>query len=112
MPTSIASPPALQLIPLVAQNQRLSVQLAGTTYNLETRWNIQANCWVLWISDVDSNPLAGPIALVSGADLLEQFEYLDIGGSLFVYDSAGPPGTNPTFTSLGVTSNLYFQQAA
>jgi hypothetical protein len=95
-------------VPLSPRPQRLSVTLLGVTFNLRTRWSNAGNCWLLDLSDVDMNPLIGSIPLVTGADLLEQYGYLGIGGGFFVQNTSGPPDTVPGFTELGTTSQLIF----
>lgn len=99
---------ATYLIPLLPQPQRLAVQLAGVNYNLRTYWNGPVGCWNMDIADADDNPILGGIALVTGADLLEQFGYLDFGGQLVVYDTVGPADAVPGFSGLGTTGGLYF----
>ena len=104
------SPVAFE-IPLQATPQTLSVSLNGNTYNLTVHWcdgpTIQSPCWILDIADVNDNPLAQGIPMVTGADLLEQFGYLGIGGQLFVQTDNDPDAV-PTFTNLGTIGHLYF----
>jgi hypothetical protein len=46
--------------------------------------------------------------LVTGADLLEQFEYLGFAGKMLVWSSEGPWYAIPTFDTLGMNSNVYY----
>jgi hypothetical protein len=94
-------------IPLQSIPQTLSVSLNGTVYNLTVKWNWIMQAWVMDIADSGGNPLVGGIPLVPGADLLEQYEYLGIGGSMVVNNSFNPY-TPPTFTNLGSQCNLLF----
>lgn len=96
------------ILPLLPRPQRLSVVLNNTTYRLRTRWLSTVGCWTLDISDRDNNLLIGSIALVRGADLLEQFGYVGIGGKLFAYNTQGPPDDPPGFTTLGNISQVVF----
>ncbi len=88
------------------------VELLGTTYTLHFNWNKRAACWVVDFFDSTNQfkVLCG-IPLVTGADLLEQFLYLDLGRRAFLTAmTIGPgfsPDTVPTFTNLGVDGHLY-----
>jgi hypothetical protein len=95
-------------LPLISQPQILSVMLLGITYNLRTRWSVGSNCWVIDIADQDNNSLATSIPLITGADILEQYRYLNIDGGLYVQESSGPPDVVPGFTQLGGTGQLLF----
>lgn len=95
------------LIPLVSSPQRLSISLAGTTYNLRVYWCRPAQVWILDILDVNSKPLILNIPLVTGADLLAQYTYAGIAGKLFAQTTTGTL-LPPTFANLGSAGNLYF----
>ena len=94
-------------IPLQPLNQKLSIALAGVTYQLTVRWNAASQCWMLDIADDSGDDLLTGIPLVTGCDLLEQFEYVGIGGALVV-QSTNDPTLVPNFSSLGSTGFLYF----
>lgn len=95
-------------LPLLPQPQTLQVLLLGVTYSLRTRWSVSQNCWCLDIADQDNNALVGSIPIVTGADLLEQYGYLEIGGGLYVFNTQGAPDTVPGFSNLGTTALLLF----
>jgi hypothetical protein len=95
------------VIPLQPTNQLLSVTLNGVLYNLRVIWNAIAQIWVMDIYDSSSNPVLLGVPLVSGGDLLWQFEYLGIGGQMYAQTS-NDTDAPPTFTNLGVTSQLYY----
>ena len=94
-------------IPLIAAGQTFSVMLAGVSYNMTVRWNIPAACWMLDIADTNDNPILSGLPMITGADLLEQYGYLNIGGQLIV-SSDNDPNQVPTYTSLGTLGHLYF----
>lgn len=96
------------LFPLLSKPQKLSIALLGVTYNLRTRWSVSSSCWLLDLATEDDVPLVGSIPLVTGADLLEQYRYLEVGGGIIVESTQGPPDTVPSFTSLGSTGQVYF----
>lgn len=64
--------------------------------------------WELSIGDSNGNPLACGIPLVTNCDLLEQYEYLGIGGQLYVATPGPDLLKPPTEDNLGQTSFLYF----
>lgn len=90
-----------------AQAQSFSIQLAGIVYNMTLKWNTQNGSWVLDIYDQSNDLIIGGIPLITGADLLEQYAYLGLGGSL-VAQTDNDVGIVPTFESLGAAANLYF----
>lgn len=100
-----------QILPLRPVPQRFVTQLAGVTYNLRTRWSVGSDCWMLDISDQDNTPILGSIPLVTGADLLEQYGYLNFGGALYAFSTVGPPDVVPTLGDLGVTAFAIFVPA-
>lgn len=93
-------------IPLTAQAQTFSVG-GNSTYNLRVTWCEPALCWILDILDGDNVPMVEGIPLVTGVDLLSQYEYLGIGGALVVQTDSDPASV-PTYTSLGSTGHLYY----
>lgn len=94
-------------IPLIASPQSLNISLLGVQYGLLITWNPQSQVWLLDIADNQNNPLVQGIPMVTGTDLLGQYAYLGLGGSLFVYVDYNPDAL-PSFTDLGQQSNLYF----
>jgi hypothetical protein len=94
-------------IPLVAAPQTLSVTLAGTTYQLRLAWCKPAQAWTLYLAAADGTPLVNGVPLVTGANLLEPFAYMDFGGQLYVVTDHDADA-QPTFASLGDRSHLLF----
>ena len=97
------------LIPLQSNNQTLSVYLGTVQYNLYVHWCAPANCWIVDISDANNNPLVGGIPLITGADLLAQYEYLGFDVALIV-QTANDALAVPTYQNLGTSGNLYAVQ--
>ncbi len=63
-----------------------------------------------WVMDINDNlgfHIACGIPLVTGANLLAQFDYLNFNASLFVL-SDGYPDEVPTFDNLGTDSHVYW----
>lgn len=94
-------------IPLIQSNQTLTISLAGISYNLRVVWNNIAQSWTLDILDKNNNAIVTGIPIVTGADLLEQFGYLNFGGRL-IAQTDNDPNAIPTFANLGLTGNLFF----
>ncbi len=94
-------------ITLNSQPQKLTVSLAGVQYTLIVLWNTINGTWVIDLEDSSGNPILTGIPLVPNIDLLEQFAYLNIGGSLVV-QTDGNVNALPTFDNLGIGSHLYF----
>lgn len=95
-------------IPLSPQPQRFSITLAQISYRMTVRWiDTDDGGWVLDIADSNSVPIVSGIPLVTGADLLEQYGYLNFGGELIVQTDTDLNAV-PTYSNLGVTSHLYF----
>ena len=94
-------------IPLVNTPQTLGISLSGTVYTLRVTWCWPASVWILDILDSSANPILTGVPMVTGANLLEQYAYLGIGGKLYV-QSDNDPGAPPTFTNLGQQGHLYY----
>ncbi len=95
-------------IPLGTGPQTMRVALASITYKLTLRWRDADQAgWILDIEADDGTPLVYGIPLVTGIDLLGQYQHLGFGGALYAI-TTGDAEAAPTFDSLGVTSFLYF----
>lgn len=94
-------------VPLSPEPQTFIIALAGVNYRLTTSWCGPAGHWILDIAQTGGEPIVAGIPLVTGVDLLKQYEYLGLGGKLFV-QSAGDATAIPNFEGLGVASKLYF----
>lgn len=84
----------------------------NTTYTLTVKWNDIMQFWFLDVGDIDNSPIVCGIPMVTGADLLGPYAYLDIGCQFFVYNGTNPdlpPTQNGTNSDLGVDCNLYAQ---
>ena len=93
-------------VPLNGQPQTLRVTLGNVPYQLTVQWR-NACGWVLDIATVSGVAILQGVPLVTGADLLAQYRYLGIPGSLFVSTDADPDAV-PTYANLGTASHLYF----
>ena len=107
-------------IPLTGAPQRFSSPLPiegsanlATAYTLTFQYRdadlaIAGGCgWTLDLADQGGTPIVCGIPLVTGVDLLAQYDYLNIGGHLVVSSAGNPPAT-PTFDTLGSGGHLYW----
>lgn len=93
-------------IPFSSPPETFSITIAGIEYQLTATWCDPAQCWTLAIADSSGNPILSSIPIVTGADLLEQYDYLNLGFQLIVQTDSDPNAV-PTFTNLGTTGHVY-----
>lgn len=93
-------------IPLRSTPQRFAITLGIGTI-LTFVWNKSAGCWVIDIDASGGVPILHGVPIVTGADLLEQFAYLGLGGAL-ISQTDHDTDAVPTFTNLGTSGHLYF----
>ena len=100
-------------LPLSPEAQNFIIQLGATTYTVDIYWNDDVNgkCWMLDISDSAGNPIVQGIPIITGADLLAQYAYLDFTGQL-IAQTATDPDAVPTNTNLGINGNVFYVAAA
>ncbi|MEE3504830.1 hypothetical protein QN399_00885 [Pseudomonas sp. 10C3] len=95
-------------IPMTPTPQTFVVSLSGVSYRLTAQWrNSEGAGWVLDIADNSGTPIIQGIPLVTGINLLDQYDYLGLGGVLWCQTTADPDAV-PTFTNLGIDSHLYW----
>ncbi len=96
------------IIPLTPAPQKFYVSLLGVVYRFTVKYQDSYTAgWVLDIANESDEPIIGGIPLVTGANLLAQYEYLGIGVPLYVATD-GNLDAVPTFTNLGLQCKLYF----
>ena len=94
-------------VPLIHVSQTLQISLVGVVYNFLIRWCDPVSTWLLDIADEDGVAIANGLPLITGADLLEQYAYLGIGGQLAVQTDNDTDAV-PNAYNLGTQGNLYF----
>jgi hypothetical protein len=105
------------LIPFSGVPESFTVTVNGIEYGFYTRFNSVSNCWMLWISDTDGNPLLSSIMMVTGTDLLGPYPDLGFGFQLVV-QSVGDVDNDqlpteplvdhtPAYGDLGVVGFVY-----
>lgn len=92
-------------IPLSPDNQQFNIAINGATYTIRAIWRDDGG-WVIDLMDSGGTAIISSIPLVTGADLLSQYRYLELGFVMMVIcDVAGQD--YPTKTDLGTYSHLY-----
>lgn len=94
-------------IPLRAEPQTFLIDLAGDSYRMTIRWCGAMAAWVLDLDTPEREAVLHGIPLVTGTDLLGQYEYLGIEGQLRV-QTLGDLEAIPTFENLGTNGVLFF----
>ena len=94
------------IVPVQNIPQRFEIELRGTTYTIENRWNSQMGYWELDWYDADGLPLVMAMAVLAGVNLLDPYPELPPGGMVVLTD--GDDGVDPTLAGLGVESQLYY----
>lgn len=101
--------PVLFVIPLSNVPQTFDIALGGKALTITSRWNDFCG-WVLDIFDeVDTVPLVCALPLVTGTNILKQFDFLRIPGQLWIITD-GDAYAVPTQQNLGIASFLYYVQ--
>jgi hypothetical protein len=96
------------LIPLQPANQVFTITLAGVQYQFTVKWNDANQAWTLDIADATgANPIISGIPIVTGADLLAPYGYLNFGGQL-IAQTTNDTNAVPTLANLGSAGNVYF----
>lgn len=92
------------------QPQTMFVQFPnGKTYQLRLIYQFTPNdCWLLDINDAFGNSILCGVPLITGADLLAQYEYLGFDCSLYCTTDADV-GAVPKFYNLGKTAHLWLE---
>jgi len=82
----------------------LPVNGGNVTLTFSFMWNDVGGYWFMSITDNNGNLLLDAIPVITGqypaADILRQYQYLNIGSAYLVPASAGLPD-NPSFDDLG-----------
>lgn len=95
-------------IPLKPEAQTFKTTLSGVDYWLTLTYiDVEEGGWILTIADASQNPIIAGIPLVTGANLLAQYESFGLPGRLWVQTTFNPDAV-PTYQNLGSESFLYW----
>lgn len=92
-------------IPLNKFAEEFNVEIGGVTYLLRTHWNQALNEWTLDLGRSVNEWLICNLALVAGQNLLQQYDFLNLGFELYAVTD-GDNYADPTETNLGTDSHL------
>lgn len=96
-------------IPLTNVPQQFAITLSGTQLIIVCRWNAQTSLWEMELVDAVTNTsLIACLPLVTGCDLLSQYQHLGLGGQLIVFTDGDDLQSPPTLENLGADANLYY----
>ncbi|MDN8543373.1 hypothetical protein QZH36_18375 [Erwinia sp. BC051422] len=90
-------------IPLTPDNQLFDISINNSDYKMRIIW--RESGWFLDLQNSDGGDIIAGIPLVTGADLVAQYAYLQLGFGLWLFsDSSG--NTAPDQYDLGYTAHL------
>lgn len=89
-------------VPLRAQNEVFDIDLGNSSFRMRLYWNKVMGAWIFDLMDSDGNPITQHQPLVTGVNILDQFNYKELGGIFVVYKDM------PDKTNLGSVNNLYW----
>lgn len=93
-------------VPALPTPQSFGISLGGLDLNMNLAFKGAAG-WVMDVANNVGDALLSGVPLVTGGNLLEQFEHLGIPGGLWVQTKNAPDAV-PTFDNLGVESFLFY----
>ncbi|MBX6956720.1 hypothetical protein EX227_02800 [Providencia rettgeri] len=91
---------------LLARSQEFDIQLSGVNYHLSVTYRGPAG-WTLDIMTQDKELILAGIPIVSGVDILEQYQYMGFKGSLFFV--CEDMEDELSYEQFGVRNKLYFK---
>lgn len=94
-------------IPLTPEPQTFAIELGGVSRRMRFYWCKDAQCWCFDIQDQRGVDLLTGVPVVTGTDLLGQYAYMGLGGSI-VAQTDHQPDAVPTFANLGTSGRVYF----
>lgn len=97
-----------QEFPLRPEAQQMTIQLGEASYSVRFGWaDRPEGGWFLDIGDVNGNTLINGLPLTAGDNVLQQFDYLGIGGEIRV-ETDGNDLVEPTYANLGSNGKVLF----
>lgn len=72
-------------------------------FNFFLKYNTEQKCWEMDLCDKNKNPLVASIPLVCGLNILEQYDYLNIGSAYIVKTDPNITVDRPNEYNLGST---------
>lgn len=102
---------ATVIIPLTTDpndtfSSTIPVNGENKTFYFSLRYNDEAGYWVMDLSDVNKTPIVSSIPLITGINILEQYEYLHIGKAYIIKTDDSLLADKPDTTNLGTVFQL------
>lgn len=98
----------VQEFPLRPEAQKMTIQLGTSTYSVRFGWaDSPEGGWFIDIGDVNGNALINGLPLTAGENILQQFDYLGIGGEIRVATDVDEL-REPTYDNLGSNGKVFF----
>ena len=98
-------------IPTSPTAQTFQIALGDVLYQVTLRWIGAQGAWNLDLGDANGVPVLCGLPVLPGVDLLAQYAYLGIGGSIVVSNDPDP-GNPPTYEGLGGDGRIYYVVAS
>ncbi|MBP2167722.1 hypothetical protein J2125_000914 [Erwinia toletana] len=92
-------------IPLTPDNQQFTILIGNLSWRIRLLWRDDAG-WIMDLQQSDGTAIISGIPLVSGVDLLAQYNSLGFGFSLYFLSDVDTQ-QYATKTDLGSNSHLY-----
>lgn len=92
--------------PLSPNAQQMTVPIGERELTFRFAWaDSPDGGWFMDISSLDGTPLARGLPLTAGENILQQLDYLGIGGEIRVQTDADPL-VEPTYDNLGLNGRV------
>ncbi len=92
--------------PLSPNAQQMTVPIGGSELTFRFAWaDSPDGGWFVDISRLDGTPLVRGLPLTAGENVLQKFDYLGIGGAIYVQTDADPL-IEPTYDNLGLNGRV------
>jgi hypothetical protein len=93
--------------PLSPSAQQMTVPIGARELTFRFAWSDSpAGGWFVDISSIDGTPLVRGLPLTAGENVLQQFNYLGIGGAIHVQTDVDPL-VEPTYDNLGLNGRVF-----
>ena len=96
-------------LPLSNVPEKFDISLSDVNYILVSRWNdADEGGWIIDFYNENESPILMNVPLVTGDNLLGQYEYVGIAGDIYVFTD-GDDFAVPTIDNLGNGADVYFE---
>lgn len=94
--------------PLRPEAQVMTIEMASVLYTVRFGWaDTPDGGWFMDLGTYEGTPLIRGLPLTAGENILQQFDYLGIGGEIRV-ETDGNALVEPTYGNLGSNGKVFF----